>query len=263
MGFQSFGEFAATVRSASQQEQTGLQRFQNVASTYSSEMNGPDGGYLVPPEFRTQIWQKVMDEDQLMSRCDEMVVSGNNITYPKDETTPWQSSGGVQAYWESEASQLTASKPVFETQSRRLDKLTALVNVTEELLEDGVGLDSYLRQKAPSKMGAKINTAIVRGDGVGKPKGILEAASLITVSKETSQDAATVVFQNVSNMYSRMFAPLRRDAIWLINQDLEPQLDQLAFPTDSGSTAVPLYMPAGNLSASPFATLKGRPVVPM
>jgi HK97 family phage major capsid protein len=49
----------------------------------------------------------------------------------------------------------------------------ALVKVTEELLEDASGLDSYLRYWTPIKMQARLNTAVVRGNGVGKPLGII------------------------------------------------------------------------------------------
>jgi HK97 family phage major capsid protein len=145
----------------------------------------------------------------------------------------------------------------------RLNKLMALVPVTDELLEDAPGLDSYLRAKAPQKMQSKLNTAIVRGTGAGQPLGIMNAGSLVTVSKESGpQTADTVVYPNIVKMWSRLYAPCRRNAIWIINQDIEPQLLSLAFLA-SASSPVPAYMPANGLSDSPFATLMGRPVVPV
>jgi HK97 family phage major capsid protein len=64
-------------------------------------------------------------------------------------------------------------------------------------------------------------------------------------------------------MWARLYAPLRRNAVWLINQDIEPQLDFLAFPDSNSGFPVPLYVPQGGLSAAPFSTLKGRPVIPV
>ena len=46
-----------------------------------------------------------------------------------------------------------------------------------------------------------------------------------------------------------------------INQDIEPQLFGLELPVGTGG--VPVYLPPGGLSATPFATLMGRPVVPI
>lgn len=261
-GFKSFGEFAQAVRAGTGAGGDVDKRLRAAATTYGTEGVGADGGFAVPQEFRTEIWKKVTGEDSLLSRCSPFQTGTNNVTIPKDETTPWQSSGGVQAYWEGEAKQMTQSKPALENVSIRLNKLTALVPISEELLEDAPGIESYLNIKAPEKMQAKINTALVRGTGAGMPLGILRSPSLITVPKKGGQGAATILFENVSNMWSRMYAPCRRNSIWLINQDIEPQLDQMAFDP-AASSKVPVYLPAGGLSASPYATLKGRPVVPV
>lgn len=262
-GFKSFGEFAQQVRVGSRPGAQIDQRLLAAATTYGNEGVGVEGGFTVPPEFRTAIWNKVMGEDSLISRCDQIVTSGNSFTAPADETTPWDTTNGVQAYWEGEAQAVSASKPMFEQKSVRLNKLMALVPVTEELLEDSPGLDSYLRAKAPQKMVSKLNLAIVRGTGVGQPLGIMNAGSLVTVSKESGpQTADTIVFPNIVKMWSRLYGPCRRNAVWIINQDCEPQLNAMAFLA-SAASPVPAYMPANGLSASPYATLMGRPVVPV
>lgn len=144
----------------------------------------------------------------------------------------------------------------------RLAKLTALVPMSDELLEDAPGIESWLKAKAPEKMQAKINTAIIDGTGVGMPLGILRSPSAIKVSKEGGQSADTVLFKNISNMWARLYGPCRRNAVWLINQDIEPQLDSMAFDP-AATDKFPVYLPAGGLSASPYATLKGRPVIPV
>lgn len=262
-GFKHFGDFAKAVRVGSRPGAQVDQRLMAAATTYGNEGTGADGGFLVPPDFRTEIWRKVMDEDSLLSRVDKLVTERNAVTIPKDETTPWQNSGGVQAYWEGEGAPIPESKPSLGDETVRLNKLTALVKVTDEVLEDAPLLGSYLQSKAPSKMNAKINTAIVRGTGAGMPLGILGAGSLITVAKEAGpQTADTIYAVNVSKMWSRLYAPCRRNAIWLINQDCEPQLDLMAFVPGAASP-VPVYLPPGGLSAAPYGSLKGRPVVPI
>lgn len=263
-GFESFGQFAQAVRQSQLANAQGgdlVKKLQNAVTTYGNEGTGADGGFLVPPEFSRTIWKKVMGEQNLLSRCAQLVIGGNAITIPKDETTPWQTTGGIQVTWQGEASTLPASKPLFEQSTLRLVKLTALVPISDELLEDSIGLESWLQAKAPDKMAAKINTAIIAGNGVGQPLGILNSASVVTVSKEGSQTADTVNFPNVIKMYSRMYAPWVANAIWLINQDILPQLFSMAFPNAAGT--VPAYMPANSLSNAPFGTLLGRPIVPV
>lgn len=266
-GYRRFGDFAQAVhRGVVHKDDAALTQLANVATTYGSEGTGADGGFLVPPEFRRTIWQKVMEQENLLTRCDPVEIEGNNITVPKDETAPWDTTNGIQVYWESEGAQGTNTKPKFEEATMRLQKLMALVPVTEELLEDAPGLESWLRRKAPQKMAAKINTAIVRGTGVGQPLGILKAACLVSVAKETSQPADSVWKANVDKMWSRMYGPCRRNAVWLINQDIEPSLENMAFaPLGVVPTAasVPVYLPPGGAADAPYARLKSRPVIPV
>ena len=266
-GFDSFGAFAQSVYAAQMNDgkkgDAAREHLSNATTTYGNEGNGADGGFLVPPDFRNQIWTKVLGEESLVNRTEQIVTSSNSITIPADETAPWDTSSGIQAYWESEGGAKTPSKPAFEAKTARLNKLICFVPVTDELLEDAPALESWLRMKAPQKMTSKLNTAIIRGDGVGKPMGILEADSLVTVSKETSQNVDSVVGANITKMWSRLYAPLRRNAVWLVNQDVEPQLDFLSFPDAGSGFPVPLYVPQGGLSAAPFSTLKGRPVIPV
>jgi HK97 family phage major capsid protein len=62
-------------------------------------------------------------------------------------------------------------------------------------------------------------------------------------------------------MWARMYARLRNDAVWLINQDVEPQLQALVVP--GATPAYPAYLPPGGLSQAPYSTLFGRPIIPI
>lgn len=262
-GFRSLGEFGIAVKNAARGSgNTNIdpRLIANAPTTVSTEGAGADGGFAVPPDFRTEIMVKVMGEDSLIARTDQLQSSSNSITVPKDETTPWQSSGGVQAYWEGEGDQMNQSKVALEQSTIRLNKLTSLVPVTEELLDDAPALATYLRRKVPEKMDFKLTDAIVNGTGAGMPKGLLQSDAMVTVAKESGQAADSIVFNNIVNMWARLYSRCRSNAIWLINQDIEPQLLSIQFP--GTGTAVPAYLPPGGLSASPYGTLLGRPVVP-
>lgn len=260
-GWRHMGEFAKAVQNGCNKVPVLDPRLvMNAPTTVSSEGIGADGGFLVPPDFRAAIWQKVAGEDSLFARTDQQTTSRNTMVFPADETTPWDATGGIQAYFESEAGQMTQSKVALEEKTIRLNKLTCLVPVTEELLEDAPGLDSYLRKKVGEKFDFKLSLKIIQGTGAGEPLGILNAASLVSVTKETGQDADTIVADNIEKMYSRMYAPCRRNAVWLINQDIEPQLNRMNMTV--GVAGVPVYLPPGGLSAAPYGTLRGRPVIP-
>lgn len=269
-GFHDFGEFANAVARANNRVDgtvdPRLRSIQNAPTTYGNESTGADGGFLVPPDFRTAIMEKVEAESGLYGRADNMTSSSNSITFPKDDTTPWQTTGGIQVYWEGEGNQLSQSKPEFGEETIKLNKLTALVPVTEELLDDASSLNGYLSRKVPEKMDFAINLAMIQGTGAGKPLGILNSDCLISVAKDTTtspvQAADTLRYRNIVNMWHRMYAPCRSNSVWLMNQDVEEQLQFMEFPTNTGATAVPVYLPPGGLSQAPYGTLLGRPIVP-
>lgn len=258
-GFRGLGEFAAAVKNANPKfgGETDKRLMRNAAaSTYSSEGSGQDGGFLVPPDYRTDIMAKVFGEDSLVGRTDRQRSSSNTITVPMDMTTPWQSSGGIQAYWVGEAGTKTQSKPTFENVTIKAHTLAVLIPVTEELLEDSPALDGYLRRKAPEKMDFKISDAIVRGNGVGQPLGFLNSPCLVTVAAEGSQTADTINATNVVKMFSRMPIQSRQSAVWLVNPDAEVQLPLMVIGQQ------PVYIAAGGLRDNPYGSLLGRPVIP-
>ncbi|MGV1017425.1 MAG: phage major capsid protein [Fluviibacter phosphoraccumulans] len=259
-GFRSEGEFlASVVKSSGKGAVADPRLIANAPSTYGSEGTGADGGFAVPPDFRTAIVKKVMGEDSLLSRTDQMVTSSNAITVPTDETTPWQTSGGIQAYWESEGGKKSQSKPSLTEKTVKANKIIALVPMTDELLQDAPSMASYVSSKAPEKIDFKVNDAILNGSGVGQPLGFLNSGALVTIDPESGQAADTVVYQNIVNMYTRMTAEGKRRGVWVVNSDVEAQLMTMQFP--GTGTAVPVYLPPGGLSAQPYGTLMGRPVI--
>ena len=257
-GFRHFGEFAAAVQASNRRSGGDLDaRLRNAAaSSYGQEAVGADGGFAVPPDFRADIMSRVYGEDSLITRTDRQTSSSNTLTLPIDNTTPWQTTGGIQAYWAGEANAMTQSKPALENATIKLEKLSALVPITEELLEDAPAMDGYLRKKAPEKIDFKLSYGIAWGNGVGMPLGFMNSPALVTVAAEAAQTADTINATNISKMWARMPVNSRRTAVWMIHPDAEPQLDLMTV----GQT--PVYMPAGGLADAPFGRLKGRPVIP-
>jgi HK97 family phage major capsid protein len=60
-------------------------------------------------------------------------------------------------------------------------------------------------------------------------------------------------------MWSRLLGASRPNAVWLINQNIEPQLYTMSLSVGTGGA--PVFMPAGGASASPYMTLFGRPII--
>ncbi len=258
-GFRSLGEFA--MGAFKTKNGKGDLRILNAPTTFGQEGINEDGGFAVPPDFRQNIMKQIMGEESLMSLCDQQSTTSNSLSLPLDTTTPWQTSGGVVPQWLGEGATIGPSKPRLGALETKLNKLAALVPVTEELMQDVTSLTSWLSSKVPEKFTSFLNDVIITGDGVAKPQGMLNSAAKVTVAAVAGQGAGTVVAKNIVDMYARSYGPLRRNGVWLINQDVEPLLQTLVMP--GASPSFPAYLPPGGLSAAPYATLLGRPVIPI
>lgn len=255
-GFRHRGEFFHAVARAalSRNSDVDPRLMAAAASSVSTEGAGPDGGFAVPADYRTQIMEAVMAEDDLLGRCDVQDSSSNSITFPTDMTAQW-GSDGIQAYWEGETDAIRQSKVALQNITLRLHKLAALVPVSEELLEDAPAMGGYISRKAPEKIRFKVSNAIAWGNGTGMPLGFMNSPALVTQAAEGSQTADTINATNVSKMLSRMPTPSRRTAVWLIHPDAEHQLPLMTIGNQ------PVYVPPGGLRDSPLGTLLGRPVI--
>jgi len=232
-------------------------------ATGLNETTPSDGGFLVQSDFSSELLQEVFKTGILAPRCRRIQISGNANSMKingVDETSRASTrSGGIVGYWKDEAAQKTASKPKFRQIELNLKKLIGLCYATDELLQDAAALEAFIRQAFVAEFGFLLDDAIVNGTGAGQPLGILNSGCLVSQAAETGQKAATVVAENVIKMWSRLFAQSRPNAVWLINQNIEPQLFTMSLAVGTGG--VPIYMPAGGLSGQPYGTLFGRPVI--
>ena len=262
--FRSFGEqMLAIVRSSTPGSAIDNRLLAIQNATGANESIPSEGGFLVQQDFAGEITKAMFETGQLLSRCKEIPISGNANGVKLngiDESSRangyrW---GGVQGYWANEAAAVTATKPKFREIDLKLNKLMAIYYSTDELLQDSDALESVLTQAFSEELRFKGDDAVFRGDGSGKPLGILNAGCLVSQAKESGQAAATIVHENLSKMWTRMPAMNRANSVWLINQEIEPQLEALALAIGTGGTLSPLameYLTKG--------TIKGRPVIPI
>lgn len=264
--FRSFGEQMIEVMKAARDPFHADPRLTTRAVSGMSEGAPSDGGFLVQTEFSAELLKRAYETGQLASRCRRIPVGANANGLKVnaiDEISRADGSrwGGVRAYWTAEAGDKTASAPHFRQIDLSLNKLTGLAYATDELLADAGALEAVLMTAFSEEFGFKLDDAIMNGDGAGKPLGILASNALVSVAKENGQPADTLQPENIIKMWSRMYNRSRLNAVWFINQDIEPQLFTLAIQVGTGGGTV--YMPPGGLSGQPYGTLFGRPVIPV
>ena len=239
--------------------------FQNSASGLNESVSS-EGGFMLDNDFIQDLFDSMMTESQVANRI-RMIPIGANTNrlraFGIDETSRANGSrwGGVQTYWVAEAETVTQSKPKFREIDLELQKLVALCYVTDDLLQDETALEAIVRQAYADEMSFKIDDAVINGSGVGMPLGILNSNVLVAVSKESGQAAGTIKYENILKMWSSMPARLRANAVWYINQEIEPQLYTMALNVGTGGA--PVFLPSGGASGSQYSTLLNRPIIPI
>lgn len=260
--FRNLGDqLTAIVGAARGQVDNRLLEIQNAASG-ASEGVPADGGFLVQSDFTLSLLQRANETAILAPRCQTIPVAGNGLDAPVvDETSRATGSrwGGVQVYRTNEAGTVTAKKPKIAMLSMKLEKLMGIFYSTDELLADASALGAIASQAFAEEFAFRIDDEIIRGSGAGQMLGILNAPALVSQSKETGQLADTIQAENIINMYSRMPARNKKNAVWLINSECMPQIMQLSLIL--GTTAIPLFMPPGGISQAPYGTIFGKPVI--
>ena len=260
-GFKSLGEQLHAVMRA----KNGAPDPRLKAIVGNSEGVPADGGFLVQTDFATQLLEKTFLNSDIVNRVFRIPISANSnaIKIPAvsdSNRADGSRFGGIRAYWMNEGGSKTESNPSFKQVSLELKKLIGYCTATDELLQDASALEAWIGRAFAAEFDFKLADAIINGDGAGKPLGILNAPCLVTVTAETGQGSSTIVAENIIKMWASRFGPNASNYVWLINQNIEPQLYTMGLAVGAGGISV--YMPAGGLSGAPYGTLFGRPVIP-
>lgn len=222
------------------------QRLQTRApTTVANESVGADGGFAVPPLFRSEITTLIEDESFIGQTNRVVIQRGSFYSAPVDETAPWDTTAGVQAKWIAEQTQLTQGKMQLKLAEQKLNKLGAILPVTDELLHDSPMLGTYVKEMAGTRLAYQLNRAILAGTGAGQPLGILNSNATVSVAKDGSQTADTITKANLTRMWARLSATSRSRAAWICHPDAQDEI----------------YLKALDLIDPATGNILGRPVI--
>jgi HK97 family phage major capsid protein len=264
--YKSLGQFLFDVRGIA----TGQSKSHERMQTYIKEIEGKafpsglnetvlaDGGALVPPQWAHELLMRVYDNDLLARVRMFQQLSSNILRIPAiNEVSRVDGSrfGGINSFWRQEATSVTATKPSFKTVDLKVESLFVYARATNELLEDMPALETYLGEVVAEEFKFKIGDAIVNGDGVGKPQGLMKSGSALQIAKDGGQAANTISVNNLLNMWAQLWIGCKKNAVWLVHNTTWPQLMQLVVGQ------FPIFLPANSIAGIPFPTILGRPVI--
>ncbi|MBX3597049.1 MAG: phage major capsid protein [Rhizobiaceae bacterium] len=246
--------FEAYMRSGDDRQ---IRAIDTKAMSYGS---GQDGGYLVPAQTEAEVARRLADLSPIRSIASVRQVSAAVLKKPF-------AVGGPSVGWVSE----TAARPQTNTPTLAelqfpTMELYAMPAATAALLEDSVvNLDQWIASEVDAAFAAQEGTAFVTGDGVNKPRGLLNYDQVAETSWEwgkvgyvASGVSGALPASNPSDklidLVYALKAGYRQNASWVMNRKTQAMIRKLK---DADGN----YLWAPPAVAGQRATLLGFPLV--
>lgn len=167
-----------------------------------------DGGFLVPEEFEHQI-VTALEEENVVRKLAKVITTHNDRKIPV-------ATGHSVAQWTAENAAYTESNPTFGQKQIDSFKLTDLVRVSTELLQDSAfDLEDYIAKEFARAFGIAEEQAFCVGTGANQPTGIFTAnGGTVGV---TAASATTITVDEIIGLVYALKSPYRRNAKFLMN----------------------------------------------
>ena len=169
-----------------------------------------DGGYLVPDTFEHTLIQALDEENIIRQLAHTFTTSSGTHAIPIVGTRG-------KATWVGEEQEISETTETFTQKTIGAHKLTALIKISEELLNDSAfDLESYITSEFVRKIGDAEEEAFLIGNGAGKPIGILNDKDGAEVGI-TAAAANAITTNELIDLYYSLRSPYRKRAVWIMN----------------------------------------------
>lgn len=229
---------------------------------YSSN-TGEGGGFLIPEEWRSEIFSGPAIESAVVRpRATVIPMGSKSLHFPAvDFTTEvGEIFGGMVFYWMDEGGTIPDTNAAFAQVEFNANRLAGAAVVPNDTLKDAGALAAWLNSSLPIGIRDFEDRAFLKGDGVKKPLGALtNHAAMVVAGDESGQSTASITWNNVLAMFARALPESYDNMVWVITPDAIPEIFTMALPVGTGGSAVMIAPGAG--SAAPTMTLLGRPII--
>lgn len=207
------------------------------------EGTGADGGYLVPEQFRAELWDMGLEDSIVRKRATIYPMVRNQLNVPGYDDSDHSAGlfGTVTENWEAESGEKGETEPKFRTMGLVAKKLTCFTKSSDELKEDSAIPFSQVVGKAfAGAISFYADRRYLNGTGAGMPMGVINAACTITETGETGQAANSILYENLVQMYAQLLPAAWQGAVWVCHNTCLPQLMLLSYPVGTGGSHVPV-----------------------
>ena len=202
------------------------------------------GGFLVPEDFRAELIKTVTETSPMRSVSRITATGRDELVMPKRTA---KLAGG----WTAELADQSESEPTYGQIKIAVHELSVFTTVSNANLEDSAfDMQAELTADFGESFGELESQAFIRGDGVGKPSGILDNADIPT----TATAAGGVIDgDDLINTFYAVKASYRNRGAWMMNAATLAEVRKLK--TTAGD-----YIWRESIADGQPPTILGRPV---
>jgi HK97 family phage major capsid protein len=193
------------------------------------------GGFFVPVDLADQVIRALRFLPGGVTSLAKTAVTSTGDTF----NVPANLTHGTAA-WIAESGSYTPSDETITNVALSAFKAGTKIIVSEELLTDSAfDLQSFITTEFGERIGALAESAYISGDGSGKPTGILDAASAVSISTLPAGYVTTLAWAGLATAIYSVPAPYRANMSLLVSDSLFVKLI-----ATQDSTGAPLWAPS-------------------
>ena len=166
------------------------------------------GGFLAPEQFEAQLQKELVEISPIRAAARVTQTTAGRVVWPKR-------TGTITAKWVGETEERPRTEPTYGQAALDVHEMAAYIDVSNWLLEDSaIDLASELASDFAEEFGRLEGVALIDGDGVKKPVGILNDPAIKTVA---NGHAANVSADALIQLMYDLPATYRNRGSWLLN----------------------------------------------
>ncbi|MDP3378941.1 MAG: phage major capsid protein [Brevundimonas sp.] len=183
----------------------GLQPDERKALIVSDDTRG---GFLAPEQFEAQLQKELVEISPIRQAARVTQTTAGRVVWPRR-------TGTITARWVGETEERTRTEPTYGQAAIDVHEMAAYIDVSNWLLEDSaIDLAAELSSDFAEEFGRLEGEAFLAGDGIKKPVGILNDASIPTVP---NGHATAVSADALIRLMYDLPATYRNRGSWLLN----------------------------------------------
>lgn len=220
-----------------------------------SAFNFGSNGFILAPQMSNRVLSCLLDPSDVVGLMDGVTISGPSIIFPIDNSRLDAAAWACEAncFANNPQAHLTDGLGQLEIKP---ETLRYIVCATRDILEDAsMNVESWMINKVQRAFRATISAAIINGDGIGKPMGLLNPMSGIPVCDTSDHTTAgSITWQDLIALKWQVPLEFQGGGTFLMNQ---ATFGMLLTMSDATGRPIISAMPQGTAAF----VMNGSPIV--